>query len=102
MKMFGRKLTGFCRCFKLPVQVQLARHVYMYSPEPFHPIPDREPRLTTAEEAVSVITTGTDLEASETLVRFSQLNRNECVYNKCCQVLRRPCGRFRLQHTFKE
>jgi len=30
----------------------------MYSPEPFHPIPDREPRLTTAEEAVSVITTG--------------------------------------------
>jgi len=56
--MIFKKLAGFCRCFKLPVSAQSARHVYMYSPEPFHPIPDREPRLTTAEEAVSVVTTG--------------------------------------------
>jgi len=57
-KMLGRNLSGFCRCFKFQVLVNSARNVYMYSPEPFHPIPDREPRLTTAEEAVSVITTG--------------------------------------------
>jgi hypothetical protein len=44
---------------------QSARCLYMYSPEPFHPIPDREPKWTTAEEAVSVLTSGTyvlDLE----------------------------------------
>jgi len=57
-RMLGRKLVGFCRSFKLPLPVQSARNVYMYSPEPFHPIPDREPRLTTAEDAVSVVTTG--------------------------------------------
>jgi len=61
MAMLGRKLTALCRCFKLPLSVKLARNVYMYSPEPFHPIPDREPRLTTAEEAVSVITTGNNI-----------------------------------------
>ena len=60
-KMFSRKLAVFCRTFKLPVPVQSARNVYMYSPEPFHPIPDREPKLTTAEEAVSVITTGNNI-----------------------------------------
>ena len=57
--MLVRNFAAFCRSFKLPRSLQSARHVYMYSPEPFHPIPDREPRLTTAEEAVSVITTGT-------------------------------------------
>ena len=64
--MLFKKLNGFCRCFKLPVSVQSARNVYMYSPEPFHPIPDREPRLTTAEEAVSVVTTGNDVLDLET------------------------------------
>lgn len=34
------------------------RCLYMYSPEPFHPIPDREPKWTTAEEAVQVLTSG--------------------------------------------
>jgi len=56
--MLGRTLSAFCRCSKLPMRVTSTRNVYMYSPEPFHPIPDREPRITTAEEAVSVITTG--------------------------------------------
>ena len=58
MMMLSRRLRGFCRCSGLSFPVQCARNVYMYSPEPFHPIPDREPRLTTAEEAVSVINTG--------------------------------------------
>jgi len=51
----------------------------MYSPEPFHPIPDREPRLTTADEAVSVITTGTDLEASEMQFEFVFKRKQEAL-----------------------
>lgn len=34
------------------------RTLYMYSPEPFHPIPGREPHWTTAEEAVSPLKSG--------------------------------------------
>jgi len=33
----------------------------MYSPEPFHPIPDREPVWTTAEEAVAPIKSGMNI-----------------------------------------
>ena len=64
--MLFKNLNTFCRRFKLQVSVQYARNVYMYSPEPFHPIPDREPRLTTAEEAVSVVTTGNHVLDLET------------------------------------
>lgn len=34
------------------------RQLYMYSPEPFHPIPDKSPKFTSADEAVSVIKSG--------------------------------------------
>jgi len=34
------------------------RNFYLYSPEPFHPIPDKDPEWKTAEEAVKVITSG--------------------------------------------
>ena len=35
-----------------------SRSYYMHSPEPFHPIPDKQPVWMSAEEAVSVITSG--------------------------------------------
>lgn len=34
------------------------RSFYLYSPEPFHPIPGKEPKWMSAEEAVSSITSG--------------------------------------------
>ena len=37
------------------------RSFYLYSPEPFHPIPDKDPEWKTAEEAVKVITSGEQL-----------------------------------------
>ena len=34
------------------------RSFYLYSPEPFHPIRDKEPKWMTAEEAVQIVTSG--------------------------------------------
>ena len=34
------------------------RCFYLYSPEPFHPIPDKHPKWLSAEEAVQVVTSG--------------------------------------------
>ena len=34
------------------------RPYYMYSAEPFHPIPNKEPEWKSAEEAISVVTSG--------------------------------------------
>ncbi|CAD5124898.1 DgyrCDS13149 [Dimorphilus gyrociliatus] len=34
------------------------RSFYLYSPEPFHPIPGKEPKWMSAEEAVSTVTSG--------------------------------------------
>lgn len=34
------------------------RSFYLYSPEPFHPIQGKEPKWTTAEEAVQIVTSG--------------------------------------------
>jgi len=43
------------------VQKCVNRTFYLYSPEPFHPLPDRKPEWKTAEEAVQVIQSGTNL-----------------------------------------
>jgi acyl-CoA hydrolase len=58
---FGGGMATFARHLsqlKSLAPLQSVRSLYMYSPEPFHPIPDREPKWMTAEEAVSVITSG--------------------------------------------
>ncbi|XP_067658202.1 4-hydroxybutyrate coenzyme A transferase-like [Haliotis asinina] len=40
------------------VYSSITRTYYLYSPEPFHPFPDRQPKWMNAEEAVSVIKSG--------------------------------------------
>src|SRR6218665_69999 len=37
------------------------RPFYLYSPEPFHPIPKKQPAQITADESVAVITSGKNL-----------------------------------------
>ena len=39
-------------------KINNAKSYYMYSPEPFHPIPDKQPQFMTAQDAVSHITSG--------------------------------------------
>ena len=37
---------------------QQKRSYYMYSPEPFHPIPNKYPEWKSVEDALSVVTSG--------------------------------------------
>lgn len=46
----------------LRTSVVLGRQLSMYSTEPFHPIPDKFPQFTSADEAVSVIESGRMLD----------------------------------------
>ena len=55
-----------------------ARSYYMYSPEPFHPIPDKQPQFMTAAEAVSHITSG-NLEKTKTFFNLKKKIKYFCI-----------------------
>lgn len=52
-------LRSICKNRQLRFFVpNFSRSYYLYSPEPFHPLPDRYPSKKTADEAVQVIQSG--------------------------------------------
>jgi len=53
-------LSKFGRSVASPTRLQ-SRPYYLYSPEPFHPIPDKQPLCMTADEAVTVVTSGNSM-----------------------------------------
>ena len=53
LRNLSRCLTRAPKIFKSP-----RRSFYLYSPEPFHPIQGKEPKWTTAEEAMEIVTSG--------------------------------------------
>ena len=55
-----RFLNKVGRVFAAPsnITVTTNRSYYQYSPEPFHPIPGKDPEWLSAREAVEVITSG--------------------------------------------
>ena len=60
------KLSSLSRQVNKPWQsVTSQRNYYEYSPEPFHPILDKEPAIVSAEDAVKVISSGLALVMSK-------------------------------------
>ena len=53
LRKIGRFLGHAESILKVP-----KRQFYLYSPEPFHPIPEKDPQWMTAEEAIHVVTSG--------------------------------------------
>lgn len=58
LSKFGRYLAPSTKLQRRPY--------YLYSPEPFHPIPDKQPQCMTAEEAVTVVTSGNSMQSVKT------------------------------------
>ena len=65
LSKFGRYL--------LPYTELQRRPYYLYSPEPFHPIPDKQPQCMTADEAVTVVTSGNFLTKSYRMHRMTMI-----------------------------